>query len=207
MRLFVAVVPPEDVLDRIGEVSEQVRNDDPRVRWTTRAQWHVTLRFLGEVADPQEVIDALATLDPRHFGRVEAELVTEPIVLGRSVLCLPVHGLDELAHAVSGATAPIGAPPEARPFRGHVTVARLRGRSRQRRGFRDIADQRRRPGEAPGEAVGAPLVRWTVNEVQLVRSHLDSDGSRYEALTEVPLGLEHHRKHENPLNGSITSRE
>ena len=56
-RLFVAVWPPDDVLDRVAALE---RPDVAGLRWTTRHQWHVTLRFLGPVDDVGAVVDALA---------------------------------------------------------------------------------------------------------------------------------------------------
>ena len=47
-RLFVAAVPPAAVLDQIAELT---RPEIEGLRWTTRDQWHATLRFLGRVSD------------------------------------------------------------------------------------------------------------------------------------------------------------
>jgi 2'-5' RNA ligase len=65
------------------------------------------------------------------------------------------------------ATASVGRAPEGRPFRGHVTVARLKGLTRA---------AARRLG---GAAVSAS---WSVEEIALVRSRLGSDRARYEVV-------------------------
>lgn len=94
-----------------------------------------------------------------------AALGPEVVRLG-PVAAVPVEGLDALAARVVAATAHLGAPPEDRPFRGHVTVGRARGRRR-----------------LPSEATGGPVApaTWTVTEVEVVRSHLGPD-PRYEVL-------------------------
>jgi 2'-5' RNA ligase len=162
-RLFVAAWPPPEVLDQLAELP---RPDEPGVRWTTRDQWHVTLRFLGR-ADPDEAAAALggvrapeatATMGPR-IGR-----------LGRAVVVVPVAGLDEVAEAVRGATAEIGEPVDPRPFLGHVTLARVKNRGTCR---------------LTGTAVSA---EFPVTEVALVASELHADGARYTTLTTHPLG-------------------
>jgi 2'-5' RNA ligase len=57
VRLFVAVWPNEEVTARIAALDRpEVRG----LRWTTPDQWHVTLRFLGQVEDPEPVVAALA---------------------------------------------------------------------------------------------------------------------------------------------------
>ena len=98
------------------------RPERPDVRWTTRPQWHVTLRFLGEVADPVPVVAALDAAPRRlrgHAGACGGRL-------GRGVVMVPVGGLEALAGEVAAATAAIGRPPERRPFAGHLTLARVR---------------------------------------------------------------------------------
>ena len=57
----MAVWPPEEVLDLIGGLA---RPEVEGLRWTTRDQWHVTLRFFGEA----KLEDALGAL-----RRVSAE--------------------------------------------------------------------------------------------------------------------------------------
>ena len=48
MRLFVAVWPPYEVVNSIAALE---RPPLPGLRWTTPDQWHVTMRFLGDVDD------------------------------------------------------------------------------------------------------------------------------------------------------------
>ena len=48
MRCFVAVWPPPDVIEALGGLS---RPPLDILRWSSRDQWHVTLRFFGELSD------------------------------------------------------------------------------------------------------------------------------------------------------------
>ncbi|HWC10835.1 MAG TPA: RNA 2',3'-cyclic phosphodiesterase [Acidimicrobiales bacterium] len=174
-RLFVAVAPPDEVLERVAALD---RPEVAGLRWTTRPQWHVTLRFLGAVDDVAAAADALVRL-----RAAPAEALLGPAVgrFGQRVLHVPVRGLDEVAAAVVAATADVGEPPEelslrsghaGRPFAGHLTLARVR------RGAR--VDLRRLTGE-PVEG------RWPVEEVCLLQSHLSPKGARYETLERVAL--------------------
>jgi 2'-5' RNA ligase len=89
--------------------------------------------------------------------------------LGRSTVVVPVAGLDQLAAATIEATAEVGVPPDPRPFTGHLTIARLKGRA------------------ACGVA-GQPFrATFPVREIHLVRSHLDSSGARYEVVASRQL--------------------
>jgi 2'-5' RNA ligase len=158
VRLFVAVWPPDEVLDAIAALD---RPDVRSVRWTTREQWHITLRFLGEVdVPPEHLLEPLGALPPTE---VTIGPATER--LSGRVLVVPVHGLDAIAAAVAD-------PAETRPFRGHLTLARARQRG----------------DKVPASLAGAPIRgAWTVRRVTLVRSHLGGGPARYEDLHAVTL--------------------
>ena len=163
VRLFVAVVPPPDAL---AVVARLPRPDAPGVRWSTPDQWHVTLRFLGEVDDPDAVV---AALEGAELAPATATLGPGVTVLGRAVLVIPVAGLDDLAASVVAATVALGRPPEHRAFRGHLTLARARRGASVRGPARRLAE----------EEVAAT---FPVGEVRLVRSRLGPGGARYDDL-------------------------
>jgi 2'-5' RNA ligase len=123
-RLFVAIYPPRSVVAALAALPRAV---EPNVRWVPIDQLHVTLRFFGEV-DVEPTKDRLGEV---IAGLASASVTMGPCVsrLGREVVCVPVAGLDGLASAVVEATAHLGARPDPRPFRGHLTLARLRRRA------------------------------------------------------------------------------
>jgi RNA 2',3'-cyclic 3'-phosphodiesterase len=161
-RLFVAAWPPPAVLDAIEALP---RPAEPGVRYTTRDQWHVTLRFLGACEVP-DALEAFAMIDG---GTALAELGPAVARLGRSVVVVPVRGLETLAASVVAATGEVGEPPDPRPFTGHVTIARLKDRPACR-----IAGHRVQAG-------------FAVSELHLVRSDLHPHGARYTTIATLPL--------------------
>ncbi|MDQ3898333.1 MAG: RNA 2',3'-cyclic phosphodiesterase, partial [Actinomycetota bacterium] len=138
-------------------------------RWTTRDQWHVTLRFLGPVPDPEPVLGALDGLAGSN-----TEVRVEPAVgrFGQRVLHVPVAGLETLAGEVVRATAHLGRPPDDRPFAGHLTLARVAKDAR--------VDLRALTG-------GELECSWMVDAVCLMESHLRASGARYELRQRFPL--------------------
>jgi 2'-5' RNA ligase len=165
-RLFIAVVPPEEVLEAVAALP---RPSLEGLRWTDREQWHATLRFLGRVDAAEPVVEALSSI-----GLPGAEAVAGPEVcrFGQRVLHVPVTGLEDVAGAVVRATAGLGQPPEDRPFAGHLTLARVRKGSR--------VDLRSLCGAAISGC-------WPVAEVCLIESHLSSAGARYEVAHRFPM--------------------
>lgn len=163
-RLFVAAWPPAEVVEELEDIERPPRDG---VRWTTPDQWHVTLRFLGEVSPPV----AMAALEELTASEATADVGPALGRFGRGYLALPVRGLHDLAAAVVSATSTVGDPPDNRSFRGHLTLARLRPRANV------------------GGLAGVPFsARFRVTEVALVHSELHPDGSRYHPLDRVALG-------------------
>ena len=165
VRLFVAVWPPPEVVAVLASLDRPVVDG---VRWTTQEQWHVTLRFLGSVESAEPAIAALATLAgaPGAVATIDGSAVR----LGREVLAFPVEGLSDLAALVADAFAGIGRPPERRPFRGHITLARGRA-------VRALSKSR-----------CFQRVSFTVPALSLVESHLGRGGAQYEDIASVDIG-------------------
>ena len=172
----MAVWPPEEVVEALRRTVAALRAaQGPQaeaLRWTGPAQWHATLRFLGE-ADVDAARPAFRAAGAGVLGPVTARMGPATGRFGRRVLHVPVAGLEGLAEAVTAATAGVGEPPEERRFAGHLTLAR----ARDRRGA-DLAP-----------FAGVPLAgRWPVVEVSLVASRTGRGGSTYEVVDTLPLG-------------------
>lgn len=161
-RLFVAVWPPEQVLERLNDLE---RPRDQGVKWVPTENLHITLRFLGD-ADVDEVTDAL---DQAALPRAVAQLGPSIDVLAERSLVLPVAGIDDLADVVRSATRGLGTERERRRFVGHLTLARLARRAR--------------PSRSAGRLFEA---FFEVDEVSLVASTLTDAGAVYETVTTWP---------------------
>jgi 2'-5' RNA ligase len=177
-RGFVAVVPPDDVLDAVEATAASIEVPST-ARRTTRPQWHLTLQFLGNKVDFAAVGDALAPLAVRGAPVQLGAAGAFPTERRGRVLWLGVREGDallvQLAAAVGALLAPVGYPPEARPYHAHLTLARLKA----------PADLRPVVGALGPGPVGRA---WTAAEVVLFRSKPGRGGSEYTARTRIPLG-------------------
>ncbi len=172
MRLFVAIWPPPSVLGVLGDAI--TRRRVPGLRWVDLHNWHVTLDFLGEVPDGEldDLAEAVAAV-ASSSAPATATIGPTTTVLGRSVLCAPVRGVDGIAGPVRRATRPFNRSPDRdRAFAGHLTVARANGR-------RPI------PPELRGLAVAAS---WTVDEIAVVSSLTRPEGPLYTTEATARLG-------------------
>jgi 2'-5' RNA ligase len=184
-RAFVAVVPPAAVLDALEPTVARARASGRAggpdvVRWTPRAQWHITLRFLGAVADDGVLVGAVrdAVAGMRAPVAALGGSGAFPSAGRASVLWVDVRdgreGIGSLAAAVERGAVAAGMAPEVRPFRPHLTVARLRAPS---------------PVHELLDAIGTEPIgpAWSVDALVLFDSETRPDGAVHHAVGRFPL--------------------
>lgn len=128
MRAFFAVYPDEHARGALAEIAPE---DDEDLRATDMADWHVTVRFLGELGD-EELAAATAAghAAAERVGHLQLQLgPTTALGAGAHVLFVPATGAEPLAEELDAELAGRFGPRD-RPFRGHLTIARARGRRR-----------------------------------------------------------------------------
>jgi RNA 2',3'-cyclic 3'-phosphodiesterase len=146
----------------------------PGLRWSGPEQWHITLRFFGELDGGQVGIaqTLLADAVDGHDAPVTATGGAECALLGPGLVVWPVAGLDGLATAIERATCDLGQAPPGRPFYGHVTLARARKGT-------DLRRQR--------HVLASLAAQWQVRTLCLVESQLHPQGARYRDIVELAL--------------------
>lgn len=176
-RCFLALLPDSasrHALLRCRQSFETSRAGAARgVRWLDAASLHLTLRFLGDSTRAQiEFFKHMLPTLARPLPAVDARRCA--IWPNRARPRLLVLELDAppallaLAQDCEDLARKAGFEPEARAFRAHLTLARLR------------------PG-CTLEMPSVPLPRPAFESLSLMQSDLQATGSRYEALAGVPL--------------------
>ncbi len=183
MRLFVAVDLSPETRAQLGAVREQIDSSlngrrAPRITWVKPEVAHLTVQFLGEVADHDvdQVTGALGghSLADGPFVVSWDALGAFPDTRRPRVLWLGAasgtESMQALAREVRKRLAAVAIVDEDRPFRAHVTVARVRDPGSGVR-WSDIVSSVR-----PGRTM------MHVDHVTLYHSQLSPDGPRYTAL-------------------------
>ncbi len=127
-RLFVAIEFPSAVRDRLRLLCHGL----PDTRWTDPAQFHLTVRFIGELegGQVQDVREALATVMAEPFELMLMGVGHFPPRGRPRVIWTGADGGDGLLalhHKINRALDEIGLPPEGRKYMPHVTLGRLDG--------------------------------------------------------------------------------
>ena len=183
MRLFVAVDLSPETREQVGALRQQLESRlrgrrAPRLTWVRPEVAHVTLGFIGEVPD-RTLDQILASVgSPRlpngPFNVLWSTVGAFPDQRKPRVLWLGAtsgaESLIALARTVRERLKGMTAADEDRPFRPHVTIARVRD-----------------PGSGVGwpEALSGVHLRMTathVDHVTLYRSQLSPKGPHYTPL-------------------------
>jgi 2'-5' RNA ligase len=188
LRLFIALAVPPDVRQEIGRAQDQLQRHSPpgAVRWTPPEQFHVTLKYLGDVPDTQvaalqnSVSTALAgfsalRLSAHGIGFFPSARKPRVIWAGAGDA---LGQLVVLHRRIDAAVRPFAPAGKLETFNGHITLGRFK------------------PGQrAPVEKLleRAVVLRdrhfgdWLAAEVEIVRSELTSTGARHAPLASYPL--------------------
>lgn len=133
MRAFVALeIAESKVVDALVAAQRQLSGTGADLKLVERENLHFTVRFLGEISD-----EAAADADSRlsrlllKGGEIEVQGIgafpdgARPRVVWSGVSAASEGLVLEIASSVATALRGIGQP-EERPFRAHITLARVR---------------------------------------------------------------------------------
>lgn len=171
LRLFTGIdLPPELKLSL-----SMLGGGLPGARWVDAGNYHITLRFIGEVDEgmARDIDEALARLKAPRFEVTLGGIGT----FGNRQLWVGVERNDALIHLrdkIESVLVRLGLEPEGRRFQPHVTLARLKG-----------ADSKLQAFLAEHALFRAEPV--AVRHFSLIASYQTKAGSIYEDQADYPL--------------------
>jgi 2'-5' RNA ligase len=175
LRLFVGIGFPPELKLRLSLLCSGV----PGAKWVDPGNFHLTLRFIGEIGedDGADIDDALSRLRaPRFVLRIAGTGIfggEKPRSLWAGIERSPE--LIGLRDKVEQALIRVGLPPEPRKFAPHVTLARLRDPPLDK--LRDFL-------VAHAQFRADPVL---VENFSLIASFQTKSGSVYEDQADYPL--------------------
>ena len=184
MRLFVALDLDDDARRAIAALQQRVAKAleaDRSMKPVDPARMHLTLAFLGEIAEPAvpAIVDALSSniAVPLFAAEFEGLGVFPPRGAPRVLWLCVGRGESEivqLQREVAARLERLGVTLEPRPFHPHLTLARWRTS---------------RPADRPRalSVESRAVARMNVDHVTLYQSRLSPAGPAYTALARATL--------------------
>jgi RNA 2',3'-cyclic 3'-phosphodiesterase len=173
LRLFVGIALPPELKLRLSLLASGV----PGARWVDPGNYHLTLRFIGEIDEgtASDVDAALLPIRAMPFAVTLAGVGR----FGDRMLWVGVEKSPPLVHLrdkVESALVRLGLAPETRRYAPHVSLARLRNASEAKlqEYLTEHAFFRAEP--------------FPVDKFSLVASYLTKAGSIYEDQADYGLG-------------------
>jgi 2'-5' RNA ligase len=184
-RVFIAVDISEEVRAAATQYTETLRHEFPDVRvgWERPEKLHFTLKFLGNLDDARlgdltaavaAAAIAVEVMQLELAGTGAFPNPRNPRILWLGVYD-PSSAISKLAEAVESECARVGFPRESRPFRPHLTIARVKEPHKARQ----LAEAHYGLGFGP--------IPFVVNELTIYESELRPTGSVYSKLAVFPL--------------------
>jgi RNA 2',3'-cyclic 3'-phosphodiesterase len=186
VRTFIAVLLRTDLKNKISVVQKQFIKAAPEVKWVDEENFHVTLKFLGDVDTERlgEICAALesAVSEEEAFSMQVACAGAFPSLSRPRVVWIGlqtgVERLSQIAAKIESELERVGFPKEERRFSAHVTI----GRVRPDRPFGALA-------KAIEEAEVGEIGEARVDSIAVMKSDLCREGPVYSVLKEIRLGL------------------
>jgi 2'-5' RNA ligase len=171
MRLFIGLPVPAELANALTRRARTISL--PKARWTAPENLHLTLVFLGEVAEQRlpSIKNELEELDVSPFPIRFTNLNTFPRA---SVLIAEIDRIDRLLQLqaqIVSRMARCGFVPEERPYHPHITLARFHGPLRLSDGQRTLSSSLRRT--------------FNADTINLYRSNLTPNRPHYEILVQT----------------------
>jgi 2'-5' RNA ligase len=187
-RLFVALSVPEEVKNEVWKVQAELRRAlvQARVTWTRPEQFHLTLKFLGNV-DGERVGELAEAVRGACSGFAPLRLRAEgigcfPDLRSPRVVWLGVRDALEtlpwLQGAIETASGSFTSLQREERFSGHLTLGRIKGIGRLE--TESLAGHARAMAERL-------FGQWMADGVRIMRSELSPQGARHTILATVQL--------------------
>lgn len=169
MRIFIAALIPEEIKLKMKRYVDEIKPFWGGVKWEGYEKLHVTLKFLGEVEESEvnkieKVVEKIVKSDS-PFNMEVARFGGFPNLRNPRVLFIGLsqnEGLAKLQGEIEEELGALGFKKENRPFLPHITIGRIKGKSK-----------------LTGSLPVPERLPFFVSEIAVMRSVLRPEGSKY----------------------------
>ncbi len=130
MRVFIALELPNKTKDNLARSAEQMKQFATQGTWVAKENYHVTLHFLGEIAESDLLFVQSAMDEVKEMTAPKIALQQFVMLRGSDVVCAKIRQngtLTELRDKLGQSLERLGFDVEHRVYRPHVTLVRKHG--------------------------------------------------------------------------------
>lgn len=180
-RLFISAEIPEEIKEKVIEIRDQIYGSDKNVRWEGKDKLHFTLKFLGEVEENKiQAISLEIENIIKSYKSINCSFTNFGVFKKGnlpSILWLGINynkDLNSIAETINNNFEKFGFEKENRNFKPHLTLLRLKGREDINR-INNFLEYK------------FPEIKFTVDEISLMKSELLKSGSVYKQIKSFKL--------------------
>ena len=185
IRTFIAIEIPGDIVSKIRELQKGIKNFGLKIKWVKSENIHLTLKFLGNVESVRigEITEAIFKTAEEYtpISLAAKGIGVFPGIRRPRVLWIGLTGqletLMSLQKTLDENLRLIGFPKEKRPFKGHLTLGRIKAKI-----------DAKRFGDALMASRNFESETFTADRLILYKSELKPSGAVYTKLAEASLG-------------------
>ena len=191
LRAFIAIEVPEKIHNDIRKLQRAIASHRLNIRWVKPVNMHLTIKFLGNVepSDMEALGRILSDTAANHpiFDLLPQGVGIFPNIRRPRIIWAGIAGqtdvLRSIWKSVEDALVPLGFAADKRPYRGHVTIGRIKTRLDRGR----LVTALRTHQDFVSE-------KFSVKHLVMVKSELRPSGPVYTKLWEMPFGIstKHH---------------
>ena len=183
IRTFIGIFPPSEIQSAIAAIQSTVKTENSPVRWESQSKFHITVKFLGDVAEKQlhqlhPLLDTSAETIP-PFEITLFRVGCFPSVHSPKIVWIgsPENSNPEIVHcfnAVEEACAKAGFKKDERAFHPHITLGRVKGKISENL-IKTIENTTFEP------------LKFPCTELLVMKSNLSPSGSTYSKQRTISL--------------------
>ncbi len=171
MRCFIAVDLPEEAKNELRRLQQQIRKSDVKASFTK--EFHITLKFLGELTPPT-VEEVKKKLGSCRFKKITASLDRIGVFPSESrirVVWVGVEPEEEILKLRKQVDEMLQADfAKEKDFKAHITLARVKYAGNKEKFLQMLKE------------IKVEKIKFEANEFKLKRSILTAEGPAYEDL-------------------------
>jgi RNA 2',3'-cyclic 3'-phosphodiesterase len=173
VRVFVSVGLPTEVKDELYDVQKLVFPSLAKIRWVPKKNIHLTLKFLGEVNNLEEIHEKLSRISFKSFKVHLANFGAFPSWENLKVFWVglePSKNVIKLQQEIDSEL--LSFSNDYQKFSPHLTLGRVK-MIKKKKEFLNIVKK-----------IEVNPIEFKINSFQLMQSKLSKDGSKYFVLKE-----------------------